>query len=63
MDCVKDCYFQKDFHHIYYCDLYDKILDARNVRCKECENHETIYYTRIKEYAEKRVDNFKKTKR
>lgn len=65
MKCIDKCHFLKDFHHIYYCDLYEKELhEVANdvIRCKECENGETIYHTRIKQDAEKRMDNTKKTK-
>lgn len=65
MKCVKDCYFLRNFH-IYYCDLYDKILQTEGediIRCEECERGETLYYTRIKEYAKERMDNDKKIKR
>ncbi len=61
MKCIDGCYFLNG----YYCDLYEKELHkiSNNVmRCKECENGETLYYTRIKD-AKKRMDSTKKTKR
>jgi len=69
MKCIDGCHFLKDFHHMYYCDLYeqrlvsgDPLINPGIMRCKECVNGETLYHTRIKD-AKKRVDNTKKTKR
>ena len=55
MECVKDCYFKanvrtenKDGELLYrgfYCELYDKRIEE-DVRCKECENHETLFYSK-----------------
>jgi len=95
MKCVKDCYFNmyvrtenKDGDILYsgfFCELYDKRLEKKQigikfngnvqlfeiVRCKECENHETLCYnTKMNVYkrmvlcnAKKRMDSDKKIKR
>ena len=68
----------------YYCELYDKRLESAlilfqrmeldefvAIRCKECENHETLYYnTKMNVFkrmvlhnAEERMDNVKKVER
>ena len=80
MKCVKDCYFKayvrtenKEADVLYkgwYCELYDKRLETDS-RCKECENHETLYYnTKMNVFkrmvlhnAEERMDNVKKVER
>ena len=58
MKCVKGCYFlEKGF-----CGLYDEYLieeDSEIIRCDECENKETVHYSRIKN-AKNRMDNIKK---
>lgn len=75
MKCIKDCYFQEYIktynkndeiiYKGYYCELYDKRLEINEdiiVRCEECERHETIYHTRIKN-AKTRMVVFKKINR
>ena len=67
----------------WYCELYNKRLETEvkiaqpvgrfvfTIRCKECENHETLYYnTKMNVFkrmvlynAEKRMDSDKKVER
>lgn len=61
MKCVKGCYFLEKGFKEFYCGLYDEYLIEENsevIRCQECENKETVYYTRIKN-AKNRMDNVK----
>lgn len=63
MKCIKGCYFLEKGFKEFYCGLYDEYLehdeDENVITCSECENKETIYYTRIKN-AKNRMDNIKK---
>lgn len=71
MKCVKDCYFLKQMLYGWYCELYEKSLEIKTaqpvggfvVRCKECERGETLYHTRIKEDAKKRMAKTEKIER
>ena len=56
MECVKNCYFKANvrtennagelLYKGFFCELYEKRLDVLDQRCKECENHETLYYSK-----------------
>ena len=95
MKCVKDCYFkvyirtenraEEILYKGYYCELYEKRLEKRQigttehgnvhlfeiVRCKECENHETLYYSKkmnifkrmVLRNAEERMDTVETSER
>ncbi|MCK5343680.1 MAG: hypothetical protein KAR20_09760 [Candidatus Heimdallarchaeota archaeon] len=78
MECVKDCYFKasvrtenKDGEVLYrgfFCELYEKRLVEKDVRCIECENHETLFYSKkmnvfrrmVLNNAEKRMGELEK---
>jgi len=62
MKCVKECYFLEKGFKEFYCGLYDEYLEYDEefvIRCSECENKETVHYSRIKN-AKNRMDNVKK---